>query len=149
MKEAGIKNCFTGCWAMSKLPRLFRSMVELNRVWIPLFGFQTVMSIFQLVVHWNVFILEFQCLLGQSGFAISHPALPKKISVSMWRAWHNCLPVDDEVRRLNIPMVSRCNYCLTGQEENLDDILAKGELAEQVWARFISLEGLPSLQGRS
>lgn len=38
---------------------------------------------------------------------IWHPALPKKISLLMWKAQNNCLPVDDRVRHARIPLVSK------------------------------------------
>ncbi|XP_042946137.1 uncharacterized protein LOC122279516 [Carya illinoinensis] len=47
-----------------------------------------------------------------------HPALPKKMSLIMWKTHNNCLPVDDRVRRAGISLVSKCDCCDNGGYED-------------------------------
>ncbi|KAF5465134.1 hypothetical protein F2P56_015165, partial [Juglans regia] len=71
--------------------------------------------------------------------------LPKKISVFMWKAWHGALAVDDKIRRIGIPLVSRCNCCIQGQYEDLNHVLFAGEEAAEVWKKIGVMLGLPIL----
>lgn len=65
-----------------------------------------------------------------------HPCLPKKIYVLVWKAFHNALSVDDQVHKLGISIVSRCNCCSTVGYEDLNHVLAIGEFARDVVASF-------------
>ncbi|XP_035541522.1 uncharacterized protein LOC118344586 [Juglans regia] len=64
---------------------------------------------------------------------IWHPNLPKKISVMMWKALHNCLSVDDKIKNIGIPFVSKCNCCARGHMEDLNHVLCNGDFARQIW----------------
>lgn len=61
-----------------------------------------------------------------------HSALPKKLSVVMWNAIHECLPLDDRIRRVGIPIVSRCDCCFVHEYEDLDHVLTSGEFVEAI-----------------
>lgn len=65
-----------------------------------------------------------------------HTALPKKISVMMWKAIQYCLPMDDHIRRAGIPIVSKCQCCDMGKYEDQNHILATGNIAEEIWRRI-------------
>lgn len=49
--------------------------------------------------------------------------LPKKFALCIWKAYFNCLSVDEQVRKLGILMVSYCNCCAVGREKDLDHVL--------------------------
>ncbi|XP_042962535.1 uncharacterized protein LOC122296805 [Carya illinoinensis] len=78
-----------------------------------------------------------------------NPALPRKMSIIMWKAQHNCLPVDDRVRRTGIPLTSKCDCCREGSYEDQNHVLATGEFAEQIWRMCASKLELPCLQGKT
>jgi len=59
--------------------------------------------------------------------------LPKKFYVLMWKAWHGALAVDDRIRKIGIPLVSRCNCYNQGKYEALNHVLFEGEVAAEVW----------------
>ena len=64
---------------------------------------------------------------------IWHNNLPKKISIMMWKAIHNCLSVDEKIRNTGIPIVSKCNCCLMGHSEDLNHVLCNGDIARKIW----------------
>ncbi|XP_042980144.1 uncharacterized protein LOC122310314 [Carya illinoinensis] len=78
-----------------------------------------------------------------------NPALPKKMSIIMWKAQHNCLPVDDRVCRIGIPLASKCDCCREGNYEDQNHVLATGEFAEQIWRMCALKLELPCLQGKT
>lgn len=55
---------------------------------------------------------------------IWHFALPKKYSVTMWKALSFCLSVDACIKELGIPVVSKCECCVHSCLENQDHALA-------------------------
>ena len=62
-----------------------------------------------------------------------HKLLPLKISVLMWKAWNMALSVDDHLRRIGIPIVSRCDCCDEGKYEDQNHVLFEGEFATKIW----------------
>ncbi|XP_042964017.1 uncharacterized protein LOC122298309 [Carya illinoinensis] len=64
---------------------------------------------------------------------IWHTHVPKKISVMMWKAYHNCLSVDEKIKRIGIPIVSKCNCCARGHLEDLNHVLCTGDFARRMW----------------
>ncbi|KAG2724482.1 hypothetical protein I3760_01G019600 [Carya illinoinensis] len=72
-----------------------------------------------------------------------HEALPKKISVLMWKAFHNSLSVDDRLRRVGILITSKCNCCDRGGYEDLNHVLTAGDVASEIWKRFSLILGIP------
>ncbi|XP_041026870.1 uncharacterized protein LOC121267058 [Juglans microcarpa x Juglans regia] len=62
--------------------------------------------------------------------------VPKKMSFICWRARRKAIPVDDIIRSIRIPIVSKCSYCLHPQVETLNHILCEGDGAKQVWKFF-------------
>ncbi|KAF5475514.1 hypothetical protein F2P56_007314, partial [Juglans regia] len=77
-----------------------------------------------------------------------NPALPRKISVTMWKAMHECLPLDDRVRRIGIPIVSGCDCCRVRACEDAYHVLAKGGFVEDMWRRCSLVLGVPRLEGK-
>lgn len=62
--------------------------------------------------------------------------LPPKISVFMWKLLHNAIPVDENIRRLNMPVVSKCSCCVNPQSESISHLFVSGDLAQKVWSYF-------------
>ncbi|KAF5468683.1 hypothetical protein F2P56_012820 [Juglans regia] len=73
-------------------------------------------------------------ILTWSGW-IWNAALPKKYSVTMWKAIKFCLSVDARMRSLGIPLVSKCECCVRGSLEDQDHILATRMMATEIWRR--------------
>lgn len=70
--------------------------------------------------------------------------LPKKFSIFMWKAWHGALVVDDRIRRIGIPIASKCNCFQHGQYKDHNHILFYGEVAAEVWKKCSCLLGFPT-----
>lgn len=51
----------------------------------------------------------------------------------MWKALNRSLSVDARIQEVEIPVVSRCNYCLVSHDENLDHVLSTRDFASGVW----------------
>ncbi|XP_042956358.1 uncharacterized protein LOC122292186 [Carya illinoinensis] len=64
---------------------------------------------------------------------IWHKNLPKKVSIMMWKAHHNCLSVDAKIKNVGVPLASKCHCCSRGRMEDLNHVLCTGEVARQVW----------------
>ncbi|XP_022869151.1 uncharacterized protein LOC111388627 [Olea europaea var. sylvestris] len=64
-----------------------------------------------------------------------HSALPKRMSVIMWKAFSKALSVDSRVRQMGVALASRCDCCLTGNEEIPNHVLSTGEMANEVWRK--------------
>ncbi|XP_041027024.1 uncharacterized protein LOC121267244 [Juglans microcarpa x Juglans regia] len=77
-----------------------------------------------------------------------NPAVPRKISMTMWKAMHECLPLDDRVRRIGILVVSSCDCCLVWVGEDVDHIFAKGGYTAEMWRRCSLVLGIPRLEGK-
>lgn len=56
----------------------------------------------------------------------------KRISICSWKAFFNCLPVDDRVQKVGILMASKCDCCSRGHREYVDLVLSRGEVASKV-----------------
>ncbi|KAF5454407.1 hypothetical protein F2P56_024075 [Juglans regia] len=74
--------------------------------------------------------------------------IPKKMLVTMWKAMHECLAVDDQISKLGIPTVSRCDCCSFGGYEDLNHVLATGEFGEKIWNIYSVQVGMPNMVGR-
>ncbi|XP_042964656.1 uncharacterized protein LOC122298876 [Carya illinoinensis] len=80
---------------------------------------------------------------------IWHSALPKKYSVTIWKALHYSLTVDSRISSWGIPLVSRCECCTQGCVEDQDHVLVYGRIAADIW-RWVSLQlGMPYDSQRS
>ncbi|XP_042954647.1 uncharacterized protein LOC122291062 [Carya illinoinensis] len=67
----------------------------------------------------------------------------------MWKAIHDCLPVDDRIRRIGIPIASRCDCCSESEYEDLNHSLARGDFAEKIWRICSVVLGIPWREGWS
>ncbi|XP_042980247.1 uncharacterized protein LOC122310438 [Carya illinoinensis] len=72
-----------------------------------------------------------------------HKLLPKKIAICVWRAAFNCLNVDEQIRKIGIPLASTYNYCKKRQTEDLEHLLGEGELAVSIWKKASAEMGVP------
>jgi len=80
---------------------------------------------------------------------IWHSALPKKISVIVWKAMTNSLSVDDRIRRIGVSIASKCECCPQGDIEDLDHVLYSGKIAANLWKMCSSFLGMPYVATRS
>ncbi|XP_042983328.1 uncharacterized protein LOC122312726 [Carya illinoinensis] len=78
-----------------------------------------------------------------------HSALPNNISITMWKAIHNCLPVDGRIRNLGISIVSCCDCCSNSKYEDLNHCLAIGDFAKKIWRICSIVLGIPWIEGSS
>ncbi|XP_035545050.1 uncharacterized protein LOC109016147 [Juglans regia] len=58
------------------------------------------------------------------------------------RAWNGALAVDDNIRRIGIPLASKCNCCKNGQYEDINHVLFEGEVAAGIWKKCGALFGI-------
>ncbi|KAF5464430.1 hypothetical protein F2P56_014505 [Juglans regia] len=72
-----------------------------------------------------------------------HKLLPLKISVLMWKAWNMALSVDDHLRRIGIPIVSRYDCYDEGKYEDQNHTLFECEFAKELWHYYGATFGLP------
>ncbi|XP_042964784.1 uncharacterized protein LOC122299013 [Carya illinoinensis] len=78
-----------------------------------------------------------------------HPYLPKFMATTMWKGLHGALSVDDRLRRIGIPIVSKCNCCNHGAYEDLNHVLAEGDFAKSIWRKSALQVGMNVREGRS
>lgn len=71
-----------------------------------------------------------------------HNTLPKRASVVIWKAMSGSLTVDERIRQVGVAMVSRCNCCTTGHDEDANHVLSSGEFADEVWRKLSSKLGV-------
>ncbi|CAI9757138.1 unnamed protein product [Fraxinus pennsylvanica] len=69
---------------------------------------------------------------------IWHNALPKRASVVIWKALSGSLSFDDRIRQVGVAMVSRCNCCITGHEEDAYHVLSTGDFADEHLANNVT-----------
>lgn len=67
--------------------------------------------------------------------------LPHKIAFLLWRVLKRRIPTDDILRRMKIPIASRCWCCDNGMEETLDHLFLTAPLAIKLWTQFVSCAG--------
>ncbi|XP_042944697.1 uncharacterized protein LOC122278582 [Carya illinoinensis] len=72
-----------------------------------------------------------------------HSQLPLKVSVSMWKAWHHAIGVDDHLCRVGVPIVSKCDCCDAGKYEDQNHVLFERDLAARMWRYCGGIFGLP------
>lgn len=73
-----------------------------------------------------------------------HEFLPKKILIMVWKAWNNSLSVDDRLRRIGIPVVSKYDHCHGGGCKDINHVLYAGDFARQLWRKCAQHLGIPS-----
>ncbi|CAI9774666.1 unnamed protein product [Fraxinus pennsylvanica] len=69
-------------------------------------------------------------------------AIPKRVSVAMWKALSGSLSVDSSIRKVGIAIASKCNCCLVGHDKNTDHVLSTGDFADEVWKKLSHYLGL-------
>lgn len=80
---------------------------------------------------------------------IWHTCIPKKMTIILWKCFNNVLSVDDRLRRVGIPIESKCDCCTKGAYEDLKQVFVAGEVAKSIWRRCASHVGLSSFDFRS
>lgn len=65
-----------------------------------------------------------------------------KVSIFMWRLLQNGLPLDQNLKDIRIPLVSKCQCCLRGFEEDKEHLFNDGDIASQLWKHFEGLMGM-------
>lgn len=55
------------------------------------------------------------------GRRVSHKHVP--IQVSMWRSIYDCLTIDECIRQIGIPIVSKCNSCVEAKVADKNHVL--------------------------
>ncbi|XP_035546099.1 uncharacterized protein LOC118348474 [Juglans regia] len=66
---------------------------------------------------------------------IWHSALPKKYSVTIWKALNSSLSLVEQISSLGIPLVSKCECCTQGCMKDQDHVLATGMITIEIWQR--------------
>ncbi|KAL9676080.1 hypothetical protein QQ045_004293 [Rhodiola kirilowii] len=59
--------------------------------------------------------------------------IPPKISIFLWRLWHQALPTDDNLAKVGISGASKCWCCSKPKSETVEHLFILGEYAAQVW----------------
>ncbi|KAL9686221.1 hypothetical protein QQ045_023676 [Rhodiola kirilowii] len=59
--------------------------------------------------------------------------IPPKISIFLWRLWHQALPTDDNLAKVGISGASKCWFCSKPKSETVEHLFILGEYAAQVW----------------
>ncbi|XP_060202710.1 uncharacterized protein LOC132631124 [Lycium barbarum] len=62
--------------------------------------------------------------------------VPFKISFFLWRLWKSILPTDDTLRRIRIPVVSRCYCCAIPKQKDIQHLFLTSQFASEVWNVF-------------
>ncbi|CAI9780944.1 unnamed protein product [Fraxinus pennsylvanica] len=71
-----------------------------------------------------------------------HSTIPKRMSVSMWKALFGALSVDCRVHQMGVALASRCDCCLMGNEETISHVLSTGDVANEVWRKVSVVLGI-------
>lgn len=69
------------------------------------------------------------------------PLVPLKISFFVWRLVRGFLPLDSQLRRRGLSIVSRCDCCLTS-EESIVHLFVTGPVAANVWNHYAQRFGI-------
>jgi ribonuclease HI len=78
------------------------------------------------------------------GLKIWQRWIPSKVSIFMWKLLQGALPVDSNLIRLQIPIVSKCSCCLSHpQVEDIDHLFLHSDIAHKVWSFFGSRLHVP------
>ncbi|XP_038687446.1 uncharacterized protein LOC119986824 [Tripterygium wilfordii] len=65
---------------------------------------------------------------------IWHDLIPIKIFIFMWKVLNNKLPVDENIKKKCISLVSKCDCCTNFPHvETVEHVLVEGSIACQVW----------------
>lgn len=64
----------------------------------------------------------------------------------MWKALLSYLPLDERVRKLGIPLVLGCNFCVEHLMETLNHILSTGYVVCLVWKKAATTLGILNIE---
>lgn len=68
--------------------------------------------------------------------------IPFKIAFFLWRLWRKRTATDDNLKRMRIQIVSKCN-CYEGRfMETMNHLLLTTPIAQQLWRHFASYAGI-------
>lgn len=60
----------------------------------------------------------------------------------MWKTYNDCLSVHNCLRRIGIPIVSKCECCVDGKYEDFNHVLAIGVFARVIWKKCADQSGM-------
>lgn len=81
---------------------------------------------------WEVVRSKHQIFLYHDWFW--HSVLPKRISIFLWRAWANCLFVDEGVQNNAISLALSCDCYERKASETINHVLSSRDVASIVWS---------------
>ncbi|WMV18188.1 hypothetical protein MTR67_011573 [Solanum verrucosum] len=64
--------------------------------------------------------------------------MPIKISFFLWRVWRRKIAIDDNLKKMKIPVVSKCYCCKKGEMETMTHLLLTAPIAQKLWKQFAS-----------
>lgn len=66
--------------------------------------------------------------------------IPPRASIFAWQVLHKIVPVDTNIQKLGIPMVSKCNCCSNNHSKESEyHIFFESQLAKEVWGFYMSI----------
>ncbi|XP_059295549.1 uncharacterized protein LOC132048883 [Lycium ferocissimum] len=68
--------------------------------------------------------------------------IPFKVSFLIWRLWKHIISTDDNLRRIRIPIVSRCYCCESHRIETMQHLFLGSRFARGIWEVFLQAAGL-------
>lgn len=68
--------------------------------------------------------------------------MPIKISFFLWRVWRGKIATDDNLKKMKIPIVSKCYCCEKGEMETMKHLLLTAPIAQKLWKQFASCAGI-------
>lgn len=60
----------------------------------------------------------------------------------MWKALNSSLSADDRIRKLRVPLVSKCECCRHGAVEEINHVLYNGNIAGAIWKLSSNMLGI-------
>lgn len=59
----------------------------------------------------------------------------------MWRLLKGKIPINDNLKRYRIPVVSKCCYCQMGCEETVNHLFLTSPTTQNLWKYFLLCVG--------
>ncbi|KAL9684647.1 hypothetical protein QQ045_022088 [Rhodiola kirilowii] len=73
--------------------------------------------------------------------------IPPKISFFIWRLFQRAIPTDDAIKRVGIPIASRCVCCASPHEESANHLFFNGDWGRNLWLFLARLFNKPRVHG--
>ncbi|KAH0776333.1 hypothetical protein KY290_007744 [Solanum tuberosum] len=72
--------------------------------------------------------------------------VPFKVDFFLWKVWKKRIPTDDNLKRMSIPIVSRCWCCVNKVEETMTHLFLTAPIAIRLLRQFANFAGI-NLEG--